>query len=227
MGRSGAALFEEREARLQVYVDDPAVLLAGPKKKAEHNARILLWWWLALGVRISWKKAKFEQKAKWIVAGIDFTDNANATVTIPSEFCEKVIADIDACLKHSAVPSTRLRKLAGTVGWAASISAVVWSHDAPLWAACADATSNVAMKRVRHALLWQKALFQYGGPALINYFHLGVKWALPRAHIYIDASPWGYGAFLTWDSSPIEYLAGGWTEGDLNRFDLKIGDARG
>ena len=83
------------------------------------------------------------------------------------------------------------------------------------------------MARVRNALLWQKVLFQYGGPALIKSFHLGAKLALPHAHIYIDASPWGYGAFLTWDSTPIEYLAGDWTEGDLNRFDLKLGGARG
>lgn len=96
-----------------------------------------------------------------------------------------------------------------------------------MWGACVGATGSFDMARVRHALLWQIALFQYGGPALIKSFHLGAKWALPCAHFYIDTSPWEYGAFLTWDSSPIEYLAGGWTEGGLNRFDLKLGDARG
>ena len=234
LGRSGAALFEESEARLQVYVDDPAALLAGPRAKAEHHARVLLWWWLALGIRVSWKKAKFQQRAKWIGADVDLTGSDRVTVTIPDDFCNKVVTDIDETLKHLSVPVTKLRKLAGKVGWAASISAVLWSHVAPLWAASADAgtshrssSGTVAVARVRHALVWQKALFQYGGHALAKTFHLGAKWALPRVHIYIDASPWGYGAFLTWDSAPVEYLAGGWTEDDLSRFSLTLGDARG
>eukprot|EP00972_Heterocapsa_arctica_P046271 6826428-Heterocapsa_arctica.AAC.1 len=49
----------------------------------------------------------------------------------------------------------------------------------------------------------------------------------PRTHIYADASPWGFGAFLTIDGIPTEYLAGAWDEADCERLGLSIGDCRG
>ena len=221
LGRSGSSLFKESEVRLQVYVDDPAVLLSGPKVTAERNARILMWWWLVLGVRISWNKALLQQKAKWIGATVDLSSNNRVLGTIPEQFCKKVVADIDECLALSAIPMAKVRRLA------AGISAVLWAHVAPLWAACADADGpKVALARVKHALTWQRALFTSSGHVLSKSFDVWARWAVPRIHMYIDASPWGYGAFLTLDSVPAEYLAGGWTEEDLQRFSLTLG-ARG
>jgi hypothetical protein len=41
------------------------------------------------------------------------------------------------------------------------------------------------------------------------------------------ASPWGFGAFLSIDDVPMEYLAGAWDEADGKRMGYAIGDCRG
>ena len=43
----------------------------------------------------------------------------------------------------------------------------------------------------------------------------------------MDASPWGFGAFATWDGEPFAYLKGAWSQDDCNRFELIVGDCRG
>ena len=80
---------------------------------------------------------------------------------------------------------------------------------------------------MKHALTWQRALFTCSGYVLFKSFDVWAKWAVPRIHMYIDASPSGYSAFFTLDSVLTEYLAGAWTESDLNYFGLKLGDCRG
>ena len=56
LGWSGQSLFCERELRTQIYVDDPATIVKGSLTKARECAALLLWWWLALGPQISWKR---------------------------------------------------------------------------------------------------------------------------------------------------------------------------
>ena len=54
LGRSGQSLFDEREARVQLHVDDPIVTFRGSVARNRHNALVLLLWWVCLGPRISW-----------------------------------------------------------------------------------------------------------------------------------------------------------------------------
>jgi hypothetical protein len=75
--------------------------------------------------------------------------------------------------------------------------------------------------------LWFVALFSAPGEVLSKTFHVGVHRLPPRIHMYVDASPWGFGAFLTLEGCPTERISGAWDADDCRRFKLKIGDAAG
>ena len=99
--RSGQALlFEQPEksdvahARIQLYVDDPAVTLLGTASQQQEAIDILVLWWLVLGIPLSWKKGSFtpaSQKHTWI--GVDFiVRESHAVLSLPEEFLVNLLA---------------------------------------------------------------------------------------------------------------------------------------
>eukprot|EP00971_Amphidinium_carterae_P243457 4834600-Amphidinium_carterae.1 len=61
-GRAGAFLARSAQAiadgsctRLELYVDDPVIVSAGPF--AHRETWLILLWWMVLGVPIAWAKA--------------------------------------------------------------------------------------------------------------------------------------------------------------------------
>ena len=54
--RSGQALLDPQRGRLQVYVDDPAVVVRGTSAARALDLDVVLAWWLALGLRLAWHK---------------------------------------------------------------------------------------------------------------------------------------------------------------------------
>ncbi|CAK0901597.1 unnamed protein product [Prorocentrum cordatum] len=59
IARSTQAMLCSDECRLQLYVDDPALTLAGTEAMNQLNADVALRWWLALGLGLAWKKGVF------------------------------------------------------------------------------------------------------------------------------------------------------------------------
>ena len=43
---------------MQLYVDDPAVAIAGTTSEREASVDVLLLWWLCLGLPLAWNKGK-------------------------------------------------------------------------------------------------------------------------------------------------------------------------
>ncbi|CAK0873315.1 unnamed protein product [Prorocentrum cordatum] len=54
--RTGQALLDGGRSRLQLYVDDPEVVVSGPEEVCRQETDILLLWWLCLGFKLSWSK---------------------------------------------------------------------------------------------------------------------------------------------------------------------------
>ena len=57
--RTAQALMDPKEARAQLYVDDPAISLVGTEKWARTEGTVPLLWWLVLGLKLAWKKGYF------------------------------------------------------------------------------------------------------------------------------------------------------------------------
>ena len=66
--RIGQACFTPRELRLQCYVDDPAVAVAGSRKERNRLVGMLLLLWSALGAGLSWGKGARGTQVPWIGA---------------------------------------------------------------------------------------------------------------------------------------------------------------
>ena len=59
--RIAQAAFREGELRIQVFVDDPAIAIAGDESKRKRLAGMLLLIWAAPGLRINWGKGQYGQ----------------------------------------------------------------------------------------------------------------------------------------------------------------------
>ena len=60
--------------RIQLYVDDPITSVKATEQAAQEAFDIVILWWLALGIPLSWKKgslARGSETHRWI--GIDYT----------------------------------------------------------------------------------------------------------------------------------------------------------
>ena len=114
LGRSGQSLFCERELRTQIYVDDPATIVRGSLAKARECAALLLWWWLALGLQISWKKGSFGQEFRWIGVSVDERLRDSVVMSLPRSFAGSVLELIDGILGETSVPIEAIQRLAGT-----------------------------------------------------------------------------------------------------------------
>ena len=61
------------EVHSQVYVDDPAITVVGPRKRAQHALDCILVWWLVLGLPLSWKKGHvYDSGERHIWIGVEF-----------------------------------------------------------------------------------------------------------------------------------------------------------
>ena len=246
LGRSGQAMFGESELRTQIYVGDPATLVRGSLTTARRLAAALLWWWLALGLQIAWGKGVFGQEFRWIGVLFNLLALDSIVVSIPRSYADAVLELIAGIICMKAVPIEIIQRLAGKTGWAAGVAPVIWAQVAPLWAACADAAklritaggcgdhghgrtrpSKVGICRIMPSLLWLRALFASPGGELVRRVPVA-EWTGPaRIRFYVDASPWGGGAFLSVDGVPREYWYDAWTELDCKRFGVDIGCCKG
>eukprot|EP00971_Amphidinium_carterae_P334202 6469348-Amphidinium_carterae.1 len=236
LGRTGQALFSDDRLRMQIYVDDPAAVIRGAESDRRNLANTLLWWWTVAGAQIAWKKGCFGDTARWIGVEIHLRSPLCATASLPEAFTTDVVKKCEDILTKRSVRVTLLRKLAGKLGWAAGIAPVLWSHVSTLWAATADAERSaaaqkveiplVAVSRVCHSLRWVLLLFASVRRARVKQIPFNTPPSLPKLMLVVDASPWGFGAFAQMNGQVISYLAGAWTDCDLERLQAEIGNHR-
>ena len=69
-GRLGQALFLPNELRLQIFVDDPAIVVQGTPEVRLWRLGVLLLFWSVLGFKFNWPKAHRGQTVPWIGAQI-------------------------------------------------------------------------------------------------------------------------------------------------------------
>jgi hypothetical protein len=83
--------------RLQLYVDDPVVSVKATEEEAQKALDLVILWWLALGIPLSWKKGSFSRASdshRWI--GIDYTlVTEGAIMRLPDSFVLELRALIE------------------------------------------------------------------------------------------------------------------------------------
>lgn len=242
LGRSGQSLFLPSEARLEIYVDDPFAAFKGTAEQRTWNLTILMLWWLSLGPDLSWAKAQRGSTVKWIGAEISIDSTKAASVTLPSEFIGKLLANIRATMGAQdwtgysstivgTVDIADLRTLAGRASWAASIVPCFGAMLEPIWAVLAEYNqpgrhpqgARIPRRRIALACSWMiRVLLRLSGALHLTY-HVDVFFGEPTFVITVDASPWGLGGFVQYKGEPLGWFAERVQTSDVEKFGIVIG----
>ena len=114
IGRSTQSLFNEAEARLELYMDDPALAARGTPRQRADLFTVAILYWLALGIPLSWKKGGRGRYMDWIGASYR-VDRTAVCLTCPAEKARDIARQCAAQLRQTNVPMRSVRTLAGTV----------------------------------------------------------------------------------------------------------------
>ena len=125
---------------MQLYVDDPAVVAWGPRSRRSTTFRLLVLWWLGLGIPLSWRKGVVHDGTTpytWI--GVLFSAPAPgiARMTLPHQFVEELLELCRAFLTASHLALTKADALVGKAGCVAYVLPLTRPFVATLYAALA------------------------------------------------------------------------------------------
>ena len=256
LGRIAQALLLPEEGRLQIYIDDPLLLLRGPKEIRDLNIASVLLLWAAMGGQLSWQKASRGNPATWIGASIRWLGRS-VEITVPAATMKDLAAEIDEALGKPVVPLQTLRKLGGRNGWATNLLPHARWAISRIFAAIADkdrenaagntesaaqtkrqkkASSHrpgggdmtylVHASRVRAPLAWMSAFWR-GRSGRPLVRTFRRQLSEPKAQVITDASPWGLGGFVLREGIVLSWFSSELTPDDVARFGWQIGEPDG
>ena len=109
-----------REARIQIYVDDPATAIVGTVKQRNRIVAIIIAVWHSLGFGLAYAKAKRGPSVTWI-GGTMKIERHQVTVQIPPEKISDLFDMIKKISKDNVVPVKLLRQFTGKASSLASL----------------------------------------------------------------------------------------------------------
>ena len=239
-------------ARLHLYVDDAAVLLAGSPGDVTESFDLLLLFWLLVGAPIAWPKVCLHPlglahpPCRWIGVLFDLPP-AGARMRLPDDFVADLAAQIEELLASPGrIADSLLHQLCGRAARVAYVVPAATPFSAALRTALTDSrttarTSRRKSQRSSHAAArfevagrWFAALLRgtaVGAAGRLELERVLVPGGPPRlvagqcpAAVF-DASPWGGGAVLYLGREPVEYIVTVWDEAFCQRFGAEIGDS--
>ena len=238
LGRAAQAIAEPQKARLQIYVDDPVIAVAGSKDVRDHSLALILVFWISCGARLAWKKAALGPTVKWI----------GATYKV----CKKGIrAFIDKArlkdLENKAVAILEekgitfdLRSFTGEMSWVAGIVPRLRPFVSMLYASMhawdlqeqgkepgkkKRPTGAHFVSMARQPLLWILEWLRGQRSGMRRQYWLSDRHATVGFLLRTDASTSGMGAVLTtaW-GQPVAWWADIIRKEDVTRLSIEIGN---
>ena len=203
VGRHTQAMYDSDAARLQIFVDDPFMAARGVRKVRLRLLALAIILWLALGLRLSWRKRQRGPSVQWIGAQLDITLET-LTISIQGRFIEKMLAECRALLAMRVIPTKRMRSFAGGMCWIMTVLHWIRSWLSPLWAAIASSATwagpphkaTIAIRQVAHSLTWLEAFLSGQRGSIIRQLAVNPRPAEDLVQVGCDASPWGLAAVL-------------------------------
>ena len=248
--RSGQALLLDPDvsaarAALQLYVDDPAVTLAGSYEARARAADLLLLWWLVLGIPMSWAKGQFSSAKRghtWIGVVFKLLRPGVARMTLPAKFISELLSDIAPFCRGCGVVSLKLaEKVVGRLGRVAHVVPAARPFAGMMYAALSASKRaaggrrreappmHLAARRFNAGARWMRALLEGGAtsplPLHTDIFSQGHPLADVKTwRVEFDASPWGAGGILFLNDTPAKFFVHTWLAEEFEPEVVKIGD---
>jgi hypothetical protein len=241
--RTAQAAVDVNIARLQLYVDDPVLAVAGSRAQAALECDVVVAWWLALGLELAWHKGAYATGCHdWIGIGF-YRDESSVVMRLPHAYLSDTRAALlPLCASSGSVPLKVAHSAVGKASRIAQIAPVASPFVASLWGALTGALqANTAERReappghascarFSWAARWFVALLD-GRPAVqltrrVYSLSPVSRLGLGHAEVQFDASPWGGGAVLVCRASgvPLEFFNCLWTQPLLSFFRATTGD---
>ena len=203
IGRLTQGLLGTRLARVNIYVDDPILVIGGSKAQRDRMMAITILAWLGLGFNLSIQKGKRGSTVQWVSATYAiWPDRSGITISLKEEIETEVRELTETIMSSNVVSFKELRSYAGKVSHIAGVLMTWRPFLQEIWGALACKDSNaphncVWVKQCLSSLKWFSAFFQGTSGATSRsyplYVHIGEG---DRIEINLDASPWGLGGYL-------------------------------
>ena len=211
------------EAELQVYVDDPWAALIGNRSTRDRLVTLMIVAWRVLGVTLAFPKARRGLQVDWIGANLLVADGNTVRATIMADRVSEVKHLTDTICSGNLVTVKDLRSYTGKLQSMASLLHTWRPFVGMLWAALyqpRDLTSAppglVWSSQLREPTNWFKAFWNGDhNQNLVRDFD--VEHHFNRGQlvvIYVDASPYGLGGWISVSGCPCQYFADGISESD-------------
>ncbi len=238
--RITATMNHRDRARLECYVDDPILVVAGTLLVRRRIMLRTILLWLALGAELSWQKGNLGREVEWIGAYLRHwlspTGVRGATVGITPDRVRKLRDICDQLLNgDTRLHKARVRPLAGLATWMAGLMPQLNAFTRMLWAALSQdtASEHVHLKQIRIPLNWLRAFTE------ANMTPIERRCRLQPAYytvITFDGSLSGGGAVLqtgvrdihrATEAPIITYWTEAWQREDFELMQVAQGDSAG
>ena len=232
--RLSSAIYSADLVRIQCFVDDPWLAARGGKKERRRRLAVIVLFWLALGLKLSWAKKQFGPEVVWIGVSIG-ASLEEISLTVAAKFLQKLQGDVAELQAMRAIPLKRLRSVAGGLSWLGGLVRWIRPFLSPLWAAIASAASwhgppeaaTIGANQIQHALLWLAAFLHEQKGSLTRRLAVAPRSVQAVTQILCDASPWGLGATLSIDGQTVRWFGTELSDTDLQILGFERGDCRG
>jgi len=239
-GRFGAlisrltqAVMGNTRARLQLYVDDPAIGIRGTKSCRSTSVHTIVLLWTLIKLPLAWNKAQYGPCVHWIGAKVDVEKDVVKTSITEAKLTKALIMGDSLVAKYSGT-RRELASYAGTLTHFAGIVPTLWPFIRPLWAVLYDYTPNSLpatqfhTSRIATVARWFTIFLSQPERLLSRRYNLATPTLASNCWLRIscDASPWGMGG-VRWDHSwsPVEYFHAPISEEDVKHLKVIIGDS--
>ena len=199
---------------MNVYVDDPIVVMRGNERRIERVASIVIVGWLLLGFPLAFHKAILAPTVLWVGVTLQISnDKVRAEVPVPEAKVIELKELLTEALKSNVVSCKSLRTIIGKAMAIASVIYVWRPFLHKLYSAlhCTESHAPkgcVWTKQISHSFQWILAFLvgEYGS-IVRDYTLTHFRREGPEVVITRDASPWGMGATLQVSGQFVEFFA--------------------
>ena len=155
---------ETRQARLQLYVDDPVLVASGSDTDRQEQLDLAILWWLVMGIPLSWKKgssSSTDETYRWI--GVDFKLISPGLAQL--QLTDDFKTELQDLLRHYSQGETQINEhhaqsLCGKVGRLAQIIPEARPYASAMYGALAGAIAarNAWGKRSQSRTFYHEAV---------------------------------------------------------------------
>ena len=222
-----------REARMQIYVDDPATAVIGTEAQRNRVIVMIIAVWHTLGFDLAFPKAKRGASVSWIGGDI-VIGNGSVTVNMPEDRVQDLLSIADDIGRSNVTSIKDLRRFTGKASSLASLVDVLRPFISELYGALHSNSGEMHSKAPANCV-WTKQF--EASRAWITAFLTRQKGSITRIYtlnsflgigtsvrMRLDASPWGVGGVLLVEETATAWFAAPFDEHDIKILGIIVGD---